>query len=234
MHAIPYDSPQEDWDRYEEGETDEPLPGRPRRQFFNRRSAALFAVVVGAVCFYAGVRVEKSQLSSSTSTAVPSSTGAATRTGAAGAGSRAGAAAASAGRGFGGGGGAVAAFAGAGGGAGGSASFGTVSGVSGDTFYVTESSGNTVKVKLSSATKITKSVGVGKSAVRPGDTVVIRGLNSNGTVSATSISDSGAVLSAFGGGSSGSGSSGGGGSGTGGAGSASSAVSSLFGSGSGG
>ncbi len=231
MHAIPYDSPQEDWDRYEEGESDEPLPGRPRRQFFNRRSAALFAVVVGAVCFYAGVRVEKSQLSSSTSTALPSSTGAGAgaRTGAAGAGSRAGAAAASAGRGFGGGGGGAAAFAGAGGGAGGSASFGTVSGISGDTFFITESSGNTVKVKLSSATKITKSVTVGKSAVRPGDTVVIRGLNSNGTVSATSISDSGAVLSAFGGGSSGAG-----GSGSGGSGNASSAVSSLFGSGSGG
>ncbi len=231
MNAVPYDSPQEDWDRYDDNETDEQLPGRPRRQFWGRRSAALIAVIVGAICFYAGVRVEKSQLSSSsTSAALPTTStggaGSGARAAAAG-GSRAGAAGGFAGRSFGGGAGGGAGAAALGGaGAGGSASFGTINSISANTFYVTETSGNTVKVKLTSATKITKSVTVGKSAVRPGDTIVIRGLNSNGTVSATSISDSGAALSAFGGGSSGSGSSG--------SGSASSAVGSLFGSGSGG
>ena len=41
--------------------------------------------------------------------------------------------------------------------------------IGGDTIYVTETSGNTIKVTLSSATKITKNVGVGKNDVRPGD-----------------------------------------------------------------
>ena len=55
------------------------------------------------------------------------------------------------------------------------ATFGTVSSISGNSLYITEASGNTVKVTLSSATKVTKNVGVGKKAVRPGDTVVVAG-----------------------------------------------------------
>ena len=82
---------------------------------------------------------------------------------------------------------------------------------------------------LSSATKITKSLGVSKHSLRPGDSVVIRGLkNSSGKVSATSISDSGASNAGSGatGGSSGSsGSSGSRGS------SGNAAVNQLFGSG---
>ena len=73
MNAIPYDRPEEEWDSYEEGTQEEQdefaLPGRPRRQWFNKKSAALFAVVLAAVGFYAGVRVEKNQLSNSSSTA---------------------------------------------------------------------------------------------------------------------------------------------------------------------
>ena len=70
MNAIPYDRPEEEWDSYQEGTGSRTfaLPGRPRRQWFNRKSAALFAVVLGAVGFYAGVRVEKNQLSNSSST----------------------------------------------------------------------------------------------------------------------------------------------------------------------
>jgi hypothetical protein len=76
---------------------------------------------------------------------------------------------------------------------GGNASIGTVASVNGKTIYLTDSSGNTVKVTLSSATKLTKSQGVSKASVRPGDTVVIQGLkSSNGTIAATSVSDSGA------------------------------------------
>src|SRR5207237_5013064 len=52
----------------------------------------------------------------------------------------------------------------AGGGGGGGVSFGTVSSVNGNTIYLTEGSGNTVKVTLSSATKITKSQNTSKSS----------------------------------------------------------------------
>ena len=57
---------------------------------------------------------------------------------------------------------------------------------------MTETSGNTVKVKLSGATTITKSETV-KHKLFPGDEVVIAGAKgSKGTVAATSVTDSGA------------------------------------------
>jgi hypothetical protein len=190
---------------------------------YDRRNAALAAVVACAAGFYAGVRVEKGQLGSSSSTGGLASALASLRSGAtggrgAGATSAAGGAAAGgaaaggaasggaagatrSGTGAGGSGGAgggsfaggagAAAFAGGGFG-GGSASFGTISSVKGSSIFVTDSTGNLVKVKLSSATKITKSLGVRRTSLHPGDTVVIRGLkNSNGTLTATTVSDSG-------------------------------------------
>jgi hypothetical protein len=178
MNAIPYDRPEEDWDTYPGEAADEQLPGRPRRQWLNRRSAALFALALGAIGFYAGVRVEKSQLSSSTTTSAAAGTGRAGaggfagRTGAAGAGFAGRTGAAGSGAASGAGAGSGAGFAAAFGGAGGSASFGAVSSVDGSNLYVTDSSGNMIKVILSSATKITKSLGVSKSSIRPGDTVV--------------------------------------------------------------
>ena len=216
MSAIPYEGHEEEWD----GEEQETLarPGRPRRQLFNRRSAILLALVVGVTGFYVGVRVEKGQLSSSSSTglSLPSSlpllagSGASSR-GATGTSS-----------------GSRSSLSGLGAFGGGGTSIGTVSNINGKTIYISDTSGNTVKVRLSSASKITKSLTVGKKAVRPGDSVVIRGAkSSNGTLSATSISDSGA--STTGSGSSGSGSSGTSSSST----SSGSGVSSLFGSGSG-
>ena len=233
MHAIPYDRSGEDWDKY--GEDDytagDELPGRSRRQFFTRASVARLALVLCAIGFYGGVRVEKAQVSSSSTTtlgAAGSATsaraagaGAAAR-GGTGAGSRgAGAAAPFGGSGVGGG---TGAFAGGAGGLGGANStIGTVSSIDGNNLYVTDASGNTVKIALSSASKITKSVGVSKSAIRPGDTLIVRGVkSSNGTVSATTVSDSGATASAFGGGAGSSGSS---------SSSASSTASSLFGGG---
>ncbi len=174
MSAIPYDSPEDSGDT----SASEPLttPGRPRRHFLNRRSAALAAAVTCAVGFYVGVTVEKGQLSSGTSSAATAATGA-------GATARAGAGGFPGAGGFG---------AGAGAGAGGDASAGTIASVDGNTIYLTESSGNTVKVKLASSTKLTKSSSVSKSSLHPGDTVVIQGATgANGTVSATSISDSG-------------------------------------------
>lgn len=235
MNAIPYDRPEEDWEGYEEEPAaDERLPGRPRRQWWGRGTAALLALVLCATGFYAGVRVEKSQLSSSTTTAGAGSAFASSAAGGAragAAGTRAGASGASGAAGgraglaslFGGGstsGGSAGAGAALGGG---SSAFGTVTSIDGDNLYIADTSGNTVKVTLSSASKISKSVGVGKSAIRPGDTVVVRGLkDSSGAVSATSVTDSGASAAGFGAGS-GSGSSSASSS------SPSSAVSSLFG-----
>ncbi len=221
MSALPYETPEQGWDSYREDE-DLELPGRPRRRFLNWGSAALLALAVGAIGFYVGVRVEKGQMSNSSSgaAALPGAAAAA-RTGAAGAG-----AARLAGA-FGGRGGAASGRSGFASGAfgGGNSSFGTVSSVNGKTIYVTQAgTGNVVKVTLSSATKITKNVGVGKSAIRPGDTVVVSGLKgSGGKIAATSLSDTGASATGSG---TGSGSSSGGSSS-----SASSAVSSLFGGG---
>jgi hypothetical protein len=187
MSAIPYDSQPQDSDAGQQGFA---MPGRPRRRFFNRKSAALAAAITCAAGFYGGVRVEKSQLSgatSATTAALPSAapSGASSQGSAgAGAGTRPG-------------------FLGAGRG-GGNATIGAVSSVNGNTIYLTDTSGNTVKVTLSSATKVTKSVGVSKASVRPGDTVVIQGLkSSNGTVTATSVSDSGATAARTGAGATG-------------------------------
>ncbi len=224
MSAIPYESHEEEWDRYED-EQELALPGRPRRRFLTRASAVLFALLVGAIGFYVGVRVEKGQLSSSSSTASLGGAARAAATGAgaarlAGASGAAGLAGASGASGAGSAGARSGFLSGAFGG--GNSSFGSVSSIDGKNIYVTEAAnGNVVKVQLSSATKITKSVGVSKAAIRPGDAVVVQGLKkSGGTISATSVSDSGARASASGAGSSGTSSSGSG-----------SAISSLFGGG---
>ena len=61
------------------------------------------------------------------------------------------------------------------------------------TIYLTDPTGNTVKVTLSSSTKLTKSLNVSKSSLHPGDTIVVQGVkNSSGTIVATSVSDSAA------------------------------------------
>ena len=138
MSAIPYDSQTQDWETPEQEQSTK--PGRPRRRWFNRKSAALAAVVTCAAGFYAGIRVEKSQLASTATAATPAA-GNRQRPPRAPPGSRVrgldsrAAAAAPAAR---------------------NASFGTVSSVSGNTIYLTDTSGNTVKVTLSSATKVTK------------------------------------------------------------------------------
>jgi len=214
MSATDYDAPEREWEGYEDEIV---LPQRPRRRYWSPATATLTALLVGALGFYAGVRVEKTQLPSSPKTAGGLAALAAGRAGAAGgAGTRA-----LAGRGgtsalFGGGGRFAAAF--------GGGSFGTVSSISGNTLYVTEASGNVIKVELSSATRITKSVGVGRSAIRPGDTVSVQGVSgSGGTVAATAVSDTGAAAARSAAGAGGSGSAGG----------AGAAVNSLFGAGGG-
>ncbi len=166
------------------------MPRRPRRQFLTRTSALLFALIVGGACFYAGVRVEKGQLSSSSASPVSAFAAAASRGGATGARGTAGRL---------GGASSLLTRGGAGGLSGflagrfGGGTFGTVSSVNGRTLVVTETgTGNAVKVKLSSATAVTKSENVGASSIRPGDSVTVQGVKAkNGTLAATSVSDSG-------------------------------------------
>jgi len=178
MSAIPHDNPDQALDSPgQRPQTTGPdalvSPGRGRRRFFNRKTAALGVVVACAAGFLAGIEIEKSQLTG-TATAATASAGIA-GSAATGTGARAG---------FGLGGG--------GGGAGG-ASFGTVASVNGNTIYLTEASGNTVKVTLSSATKVTKSQTASRSSLHPGDAIVVQGATGkNGTLAATSVSDSGA------------------------------------------
>jgi hypothetical protein len=172
VSAIPYESPDQSWDQPEQETV--ATPGRPRGRFFNRKTAAVAAVLTCAAAFFAGIQVEKGQL---TGTASAAATTAGARTGA-------GATSGFAAR-FGG--------AGAAGGAGGNASIGTIASVNGKTIYLTDTTGNTVKVTLSSSTKLTKSLNVSKSSLHPGDTIVVQGVkNSSGTIVATSVSDSGA------------------------------------------
>jgi hypothetical protein len=212
MSTVSYDAAEREWDPEE---PPEPLPRRPRRQFFNRKSAALVALITCAAGFYAGVRVEKGQVSgSSTALRLPGATAAAAgaaRTGAARTGASRTAAAGAAGATRSGAAGASRAggFPGFAGGAAGNASVGTVASVNGRTIVLTETSGNTVKIQLSSSTKITKNQSVSRHAVRPGDTLIVQGApNSKGTTVAASVTDSGASSTGSGSSSSGGSSSG--------------------------
>ena len=187
MSAIPYESEHQAW---EDLETEPPAVAPRRRRFtWGKRTAVLMALAVGAICFYAGVRVEKGQVSSS-STGLPSF--GALRGTSGGATSRL-----VSGPGF---------FAGAGGGG----SVGTVSSISGRTLYLKDlATGNVVKVKLSGATKVTKNESTRRSAIRPGDSIVVQGVSgSAGSIIATSVSDSGPGSNAGGGGATGAGGSG--------------------------
>ena len=200
MNATTYDTRADGWEPYD-GQGDEgQLPRRPRRHYFNKRTAALAALLTCAAGFYAGVRVEKGQLSSSGSslTFPTAATGGATSgaTGARGTGATGSSSGAKGATGVRGAGGLASLFGGgapgAGGAGGAGATFGTISSVTGKSLLVTEAGGNVVKVTLSSSTAITKSLGVKRSSLHPGDTVVIRGLpGSHGGMVATTVSDSG-------------------------------------------
>jgi hypothetical protein len=98
----------------------------------------------------------------------------------------------------------------------GGATTGTVTSVSGSTLYVTNSSGNLVKVTVGTSATVSRNAKSSLGALQVGDTVVVQGSKaSNGSVTATSVSATGAgVSSGFPG--FGSGASGGTGSGSGG------------------
>jgi hypothetical protein len=233
MNTIAFDRPGEGWDSPAGPGGHEPLPARRHRKFLNRWSAGLIALLTATAGFYAGVRVEKGQVgSSSTGASALASRFAALRAGASGGGSASagsGAATGAARSGF------AARF-----GAGGGATVGSISSIKGNTIYLTETSGDVVQVKITSATKVTKSETVKPDALNPGNTLIVQGLKqANGTISATSVSDSGAGGGGFGlgalaGGGGGAGAGAGTGAGAGssaGSGSAGASVGSLFSSG---
>jgi hypothetical protein len=168
------------------------LPPRPRRKLLTPVTVLLLLILFAAAGFVGGVLVQKGQ-GSSTSLA---GGGFASRFGAAGATGASGAAS-----------GFRSLF---GGGAGGGATIGTVSSIDGSTLYVTETSGNTVAVVTTPESKITKNESVSAKGIHPGDSVVVEGIaGSKGTITASSVSDSGSsstsssgFASLFGGGSS--------------------------------
>lgn len=164
---------EEDW----YPELDE-LPKRPRRKLLTPSIVGLGLVLFAACGFIGGVLVQKAQGSSATSGLAGS--GLASRFGASGASGASGAASS------------FRSLFGGGGAAGGGATIGTVSSIKGNTLYVTETSGNTVAVVTTPESKITKSESVGANAIHPGDSVVVNGITtSKGTVTASSVSDSG-------------------------------------------
>jgi len=84
---------------------------------------------------------------------------------------------------------------------GGGGTAGTVTAIKGSTLYVTDASGNTVKVRTTAASQVTKSVTGRVHDIRPGDTIVVRGATGkDGTIAADSITLGGAGAVTFGGG----------------------------------
>jgi hypothetical protein len=161
------------------------LPRRPRRKLLSPLPAILLVVLLVATAFFAGVKVEKGQSSSSTSSGFPAGL-AALR--AAGSGSSS-SSRTTTGSTTGGGGGfpSSGGFPGAGGLSGGLTT-GEVSYVSGSTLYV-NSGENTVKVSAPAGTKVSKTVSTSVHSIHPGDTVIVRGSQSGkGSVTASSIS----------------------------------------------
>jgi hypothetical protein len=163
---------------------------RPRRRLLTPPTVILAIVLFAVVGFLVGVKVEKGQVSPSAAGrtgAASAATGGARRAGGAGrtaAGGTTGAAGAAgafaAGGGFGGGGAASSAA--------GPVTTGTVQSTSGTTLYVENAAGNTVAVKTSQSTQVTRTVDSTPSAVHPGETVVIQGTTGpDGSINAVTI-----------------------------------------------
>jgi hypothetical protein len=81
---------------------------------------------------------------------------------------------------------------------GGGATIGSVTAIKGSTLYVTDTSGNVVKVSTSAASQVSKTTTGTVKDIKPGDTVVVRGTQGkNGTIAAASISLGGGGSSAI-------------------------------------
>lgn len=154
----------------------EELPPRPRRTLLSPLTAALGLLLIGVCGFIAGVLVEKGQ----------------TNSGSAGGGAFARRARAFFGGGAGGAGRAGAdGFAGtpgAGAPGGGPAVIGQVTSLRGNTLYVVDQQGSTIKVKLVKGGSVTLTDKSSVSKVHPGDSVVVQGTRGrDGAVAASSI-----------------------------------------------
>jgi hypothetical protein len=183
--------------------TQDQLPGRPRRKLLTRLTAPLLALLVAAGGFLGGIEVEKSRTSGSSAGGLAASSAAGSAAsslrarfasgfpGAGGASSSTGKSGTRSG-GFPGGG---AGFAGGFGGAGGGTT-GTISSISGDSIVLKTTAGNSIKVTLTSATTLKKDLHVKRNSIRPGDTITVEGITAkNGSMKASSISDTGALSS---------------------------------------
>lgn len=208
----PVEEEHDDW--LEDSDDADELPPRPRRRLLTPIPLALLAALLIAGGFIGGVEVQKGEEGASATTggAAPglASRFAGLRGAGAGAGAGTGTAAGKAATGGG--------FAGAGAG-GARPTTGTVAYVAGNTLYVKNAEGNTVKVNTSAATNVSKTVKSKLTSIFPGETVTITGsTGSGGAVSAESISVGSGGLSALFGGSGKAGTSTGTGTGTGGGG----------------
>jgi hypothetical protein len=166
--------PQDGWAQERD---DEDLPRRPRRRLLAPLPVALLLALLTACGFIGGVLVEKG--SASSTTGASGAGGAARFAGLRGAGGAGGASGAGAAATTGGGTGTGAA---AGPGGAGGATTGTVAFIQGSTLYVTNAEGNTVKVKTSAASSVSKTVKSSVAAIHPGESVVITGGSSTGGV----------------------------------------------------
>jgi hypothetical protein len=144
----------------------EPLPPRPRRRMMTPLGWVAGAVLIAAVGFVGGVKVEKSRADSSS-----------------GSGGNPAAAFARFGTGTPGG-----TTGGAPGAGGAGATIGSVSSVDGSSFYVAGQSGNKVRVKTDKNSKVTRSAVAHAGDIHPGDTVIVQGHTaSSGTVVASTV-----------------------------------------------
>ena len=160
---------------FDEYET-EALP-LPRRRRLPLLTALLALAVVAGGAFIGGVEVQKHEGGTSAGGNGGAAAAIAARFGRGGATSTTGTSTTATGA------------SGRGGFAGGGATVGTVEAIKGSTLYVTDSSGNTVKVTTSAASNVTKTVDATVKGINPGDTVVVRGTQaSDGTIAAQTIS----------------------------------------------
>ncbi|MEY9870612.1 hypothetical protein ABH931_000066 [Streptacidiphilus sp. MAP12-33] len=160
----------------------------------------LVAGVLGAGSFVAGAMVEKNSGTSSAGSAA--SAFAKLRSGATGGASGfpgLGGAAGAGAAGSAAGGGTGASGFGGGGGGGGGATTGTVKLVDGNTIYLTDSSGNIVKVTTTGSTTVSIAKSSTVSRLQPGQSVTVRGTtDSSGNVTATTVSEGGSTAGAGG------------------------------------
>ncbi len=155
------------------------LPPRPRRRLVTPATLVLAAVLIAALGFFAGVKVQKGQGDTAAS---------------AGAGPRSGAS--------------PGAFPGTGAGPrggtgarpGGQGTFGTVANKKGKTLYVQTADGNTVKVRLGADAKVIRTASSNVKRIHPGDTVVVQGARGKtGTITATQVNATSATAASSGG-----------------------------------